>query len=244
MNSIEEIIQKIQNNLNNSDIINEILIELSQELKPTHIKVVDYLLKNVSKENLSRININLVYLLGELGTLTPLSLNYITFLFDTFYNSDRWIRSEVLKTLEKNIDAAKHIDKFLQLLSTAMNEEYETNIINSLRVLINMDEMPTSLFKSFLAILNKGAPNFKEYLDKILKKYLKDESMIFNLLNIDSNYTTLNTHGFRLILQSFLPSTQKIDTFQVLIENSNWEPSYKSMFLKEIIIVKNLIKSI
>lgn len=244
MNSIEEIIKKIQNNINNLNFINEILIELSQDPKPTHFKAVDYLLKNVSKENLRRININLVYLLGQLGTLFPLNQNCIDFLFTTFYNSDRWIRSEVLNSLEKNIDAVKENDKFLPLLSSAMNEEYENNVINALKVLLKLKEMPPTLFKSFLVVLNKDVPNFKEYLDKILKKYLKEESIIFNLLNEDKNYLMLKTHGFRLILQSFVLSVQKIDSFQALIKNSDWEPSIKSMFLKEINIVQNLIKSI
>ncbi len=242
MNTIEEIIKRIQNNINDPNIINEILIELSRKPKSTYFKAVDYLLKNVSKENLRRININLVYLLGELGILIPLNQKYITFLFDTFYNSDRWVRSEILTSLEKNVDAIKDIDKFLPLLSAAMNEEYENNVINALKVLLNLKEIPLTLFKSFLAVLNKDVPNFKEYLDKILKKYLNDESIIFNLLDEDNNYLMLKPHGFRLILQSFLPIAEKINKFQALIKNSDWEPSQKFMFLKEINIVKNLIK--
>ena len=240
----KEIITKIQENNNDLNHINDIIIELSQKPKLIHFEIIDYLLKTLNTEDRSKININLVYLLGELGKITDLEQKYSQYLYETFYVSDRWIRNEILKVLEKNIKVAKSNNNFTQLLSSALKDDYESNNIIVLNILLQLDKIPPPIFKSYLLILNRGQSKLKENIEKVLDKHLPDESHIFDLLNQNNNYHILKPNGLRLILQSFVPSIKKIENFQKLIKHSNWEKEIKSMYLKELKIIINLANRI
>ena len=244
MNNIEGIITKIRESNFNLNLINDIVIELSQNPKLIHFKVIDYLLDTLNDEDLAKININIIYLLGELGKITILEQKYIQYLYETFYISDRWIRSEILKVIEKNIDIVKSNTTFIQVISSALKEEYETNTIIALKIILELEKFPAPLFKSFLNILNKAQPKLNEIMAKVIDRYLKDESLIFEFLNQNNNYRILEAHGLRLILQSFFPSISKIENFQSLIESSDWEDKSKSKFHKEIEIIRNLVNRI
>ena len=244
MSEIEYLLEKVQKKKENLNFINDILIELSQNSKKSHLHIVDYLLETFEKTKLRKININLVYLLGELGKDVNLEKKYIEYLFATFYSSDRWIRAEVLKAFEKNIGAIESNDMFFQALSSALKEEYETNNINALIILLQLDEFPKSLFEDLLMVLNVGKPNLKKHINKMIKRFFFDESSIFTLLNLNGNYRIVKPRGFRSILQSILPSVNKIQALQRLIEDSNWEETSKSLFLKEIALVINLINKL
>ncbi|TFG16595.1 MAG: hypothetical protein EU531_06060 [Promethearchaeota archaeon] len=244
MNNNEKIITKIQENDFNLNLINDIIIELSQRPNPLHFEIIDFLLDTFNNEELSKININIVYLLGELGKITSLEQKYIQYLYETFYVSDRWIRTEILKVLETNIEVVKSNSNFIQVISSALKEEYESNTIIALKIIRQLDKYPAPIFKSFLVVLNKAQSKLKETIDKVINRHFKDESLIFELLNQNNNYRILKPHGLRLILQAFFPSTNKIENFQTLIENSDWEEENKSQFLKEIDIIRNLVNRI
>ncbi|MEJ2296752.1 MAG: hypothetical protein P8Y23_18555, partial [Candidatus Lokiarchaeota archaeon] len=141
----KEIIAKVQENYNDLNLINDIIIELCQEPKNYHFEVVDFLTKTLKKEDLRKININLIYLLGELGKIKPLEDKYIKYLLDTFYISDRWIRQEILKSLEKNINAVKSNKNFFKVISDSLKEEYEPNNITALKIILQLDRFPPSL---------------------------------------------------------------------------------------------------
>lgn len=240
MNLKEKVIAKVKKNYNDLNFINDIIIELSQEPKIFHFEIVDFLTKILTKEDLRKININLVYLLGELGKIKPLEYKYIKYLLDTFYISDRWIRQEILKALKKNLNMVKSDKNFIKVTSDALKEEYEPNNITALDVILQLERVPSSLFKSFLTVLNKE--KLQGYTTKIINKNFNTGSLIFELLNQNKNYLILKPNGVRLILQSLIPSINEIDAFQTLIKNSNWEDNYKSLFLDEIRIIKSLIK--
>jgi len=244
MNNNEKIITQIQENDFNLNLINDIIIELSQRPNPLHFEIIDLLLDTLSNEELSKININIVYLLGELGKIASLEQKYIQYLYETFYVSDRWIRSEILKVLEKNLDLVKSNSNFIQILSSALKEEYESNIIIALKIIRQLDKFPAPLFKSILVVLNKTESKLNENIAKVIERHLNDDFLIFELLNQNDNYRILKPHGLRLILQAFFPSTNKIENFQTLIENSDWEDEEKSKFLKEIAIIRNLVNRI
>lgn len=244
MDNKEEIISRIQKNSYDINLINDIIIELIQEPKSFHFEIVDFLLNKLDKEDLPKININLIYLLGELGKIKKLELKYWQYLYKTYCSSDRWIRSEVLKVLDKNLETVKSNDNFMQLLSSALIEDYEKNNIIALKIIQQLDILPISIFKNFINVLNKGKSELKENIDIILAKYLNDESLIFNLLDKNNNYFILKSNGLRLILQSFIPSINKIESLQKLIQNSEWDSEKKITFLDEIRIAMNLAKRI
>jgi hypothetical protein len=244
MNSKKDVISKIQENEFNQNSINDIIIKLSEEPKLFHFEVVDFLLNKLKKEELQKININLIYLLGELGNLTKLKQKYTQYLYESFYISDRWIRSEILKVLEKNIEIVKSDNNIILLISSALKEEYETNNLIALRILLKLDKFPDIIFKSFITVLNKGKSELKGPIGKILEKHFHEEALIFSLLDQNKNYRILKSSGLRLILQSLFPLINRIENFQKLIETSEWETEKKSTFLKEIKIIISLANRI
>ena len=80
MNLKEKIIAKVQKNYSDLNFINGIIIELSKEPKVFQFEIVDFLTKTLKKEDLRKININLIYLLGELGKIKPLEEKYVKYL--------------------------------------------------------------------------------------------------------------------------------------------------------------------
>ena len=244
MNLKEKIIAKVQKNYSDLNFINGIILELSKEPKVFQFEIVDFLTKTLKKEDLRKININLIYLLGELGKIKPLEEKYVKYLLDSFYISDRWIRQEILKSLEKNIKVVKSHETFIKVISDALKEDYEPNNITALKVVLQLDKVPPPLFRSFLTLINKQQHELQEYITKILSKDFDTGSLIFELLNQNKNYRILKPNGVRLVLQSLISSINEIDAFQTLIKSSDWEDNYKSLFLDEIKIIKNLIKQI
>ena len=244
MDNEKEIIKKFQKNNFNLSLINDTIIEFSKEPKDFHFEIVDFLLNKLDKEDLPKININLIYLLGELGKIKKLEQKYYQYLYKTYFSSDRWIRSEILKVLEKNIEIVKSNDDFIELLASALSEDYEMNNDIALKIINQLDLFPISLFKNFLTLLNKEQSELKENIDTILVKHLNDESLIFNTLNQKNYYQILKPNGLRLILQSFIPSINKIASLQKLIQNSDWNFEIKSMYLDEIRIILSLANRI
>lgn len=244
MNLKEEIIAKIQKKYSDLNFINDIIIELSQEPKTFHFEIVDFLTKILKEEDLRKININLIYLIGELGKIKPLEEKYVKYLLDTFYISDRWIRQEILKSLEKNINVVKSHETFMKVISDALKEDYEPNNTTALKVIFQLDKIPPPLFRSFLTVINKEQHGLQEDITKIINKNFDTGSLIFELLNQNKNYLILKPNGVRLVLQSLISSINEIDAIQTLIKGSDWEDNCKSLFLDEIKIIKNLINQI
>ncbi len=241
MNNINEIIKKIKDGSNNLRLINEILIDLSKDPNIEHLKVVDYLIENLNKEEGKKININLIYLIGEIGKKIPLTEKHIKYLVETFYNSDRWIRSEVINAIEKNIEIMKSNRHIHQIINIALSDEYEINKINGLKLILELDGLASTVLKSFLIILNNSEPNLIDYINKVLSVQFRDKTILFERLNSNDNYKILTKHGMRTIVQSFIDSVESLKTFRNLIEDSHWDKPYISLFLKEIDIFNHLL---
>ena len=84
-----------------TNLINNFLIEASRQPDNKDLKKINFLIKDASKSVLEKIKLNLIYFLGEFGKVQKLDTIYLQFLVTSYYNSDRWIRNEILETFNK-----------------------------------------------------------------------------------------------------------------------------------------------
>jgi len=73
-----------------------------------------------------------------------------------------------------------------------------------------------------------------ELSTNILRKSIKNENTLVDLLNSFENYKILNKKGIRSILLIYFNSLDSLESFRKLILKSKWDISYKEMFLNEI----------
>ena len=244
MEKIEELFQKIKNS-EDSEAINDFLIELGNVPQEKYLSYLEYLLKNCSPSIINDIKINLVYVLGQIGKYVKVSDNNIDYLREEYFHSDQWVRNEIIKALDLIALNQKLPDKIMNIIENALVDEYVPIKINSLSTVLHFDILPNSLMKKLIGILSSSDSKVLDSCARVFKKFITTDNQLFKILSYESNYMNLNKQSIRRILIIYFKSIFDVENFRKLIINSNWNNVYKEMILKELytfeqILLKNL----
>ena len=244
MEKIEELFQKIKNS-EDSEAINDFLIELGNDSQEEYLSYLEYLLKNCSPSIINDIKINLVYVLGQIGKYVKVSDNNIDYLHEEYFHSDQWVRNEIIKALNLIALNRKLPDKIMNIIENALVDEYVPIKINTLSTVLHFNLLPNSLMKKLIGILSSSDSKVLDSCARVFKKFITNDNQLFEILSYENNYMNLNKHSIRRILIIYFKSIFDVENFRKLIINSNWNNVYKEMILKELytfeqILLKNL----
>lgn len=229
----------------NPDLINDFIIKLSENPKEEHLKYLKYLIDNSDTQIIDKITLNLIYALGELGNLTSLDENYLNFIHETYLHSDRWIRNEIIQAIDK-ISIKSHLsEKIVLLIGGALNDDYPPIKINTLKVLLNLKQVPDFVFTNIFYVLNSKDSAVLEGCRRALEKIHLETYKLFSLLNQLDNYKILKPRAIRSLLLIQFKSIINLESFREIIGSSNWDNSFKEKYLTEIdtfqrILIKNM----
>ncbi len=218
----------------NPEIINDFLIKLSEDPKEEYLNYIEYFMNNLDKHIFDKIKLNLIFLIGEISNLTTLEERYLSFLVETYYTSDRWIRNEIIQAIR--IISAKSVitDEVIKLIGYAVNDDYSPIKVNALQVILNLETLPPTVIRNIFQALNSKSSELEILLVKILKKFLPDYNQLYNSLNYLDHYKILKQHAIRTLLLVYFSSAFNLESFRQKISNSKWEIENKENFLEEI----------
>ncbi|MFX0021235.1 MAG: hypothetical protein ACFE9S_02845 [Candidatus Hermodarchaeota archaeon] len=244
MDSIEKKFVDVKTS-NNSEKLNDFLIELSKNPQKEYLKYLGFFSKNLESQVFEKIQLNFIYLIGEIGRLVPLEEGYLSLLIDTYYKSDRWIRSEIIQAIKKIIEKNELTEEIIKLIGYAINDEYRPIKINSLKIILNLKEIPIFIRRSIFLALKTNDIELNELCIRIFEKHIPDFNDLFNSLDYSDNYILLKPHAIRTLLLTYFKSPINIESFRTKILESNWKIEYKEGYIKEIdVYTKILLKSI
>ncbi|MFX0081278.1 MAG: hypothetical protein ACFE94_05950 [Candidatus Hodarchaeota archaeon] len=240
MELLNQIFDEIKES-NNPEVINDFLIELSENPNTDHIKYLSYFINNQDIKIFDKIKLNLIYVLGEIGNLTPLSDKYLVFLEKEYYKSDRWVRNEIIQAIfkiSKNLDLG---EKIIELIANALNDEYSVIKINTLKLISNFKNLPDIILKNLVLLMNSKDPEILDGCRRILKRIPQKTETIFNTLNKSNTYKILKPRGIRTFLLLQFKSINNTESFKEMIINSNWDDNYKENYLKELYTFERIL---
>lgn len=228
-----------------SEIINDFLIKVAEYPSEVRFEMIDYFIENFEKEIFDKIKINLAFLIGEITSFQKIPEKYLTFLVEIYYQSDRWVRNEILKSINKIIKNQQVNKNIIEILSISLKEEYLPIKKNALDAIIKIKNPEFNIIKNLLISLDIRDSEVLDKSKKILRSQIKNEKQLFEILDNEELFKSINKKAFRTILSFFFQSVINIEQFRKRIENSKWDYKYKQGFLKEIdtyqrILLKNL----
>jgi len=244
MELIEESYKKVKES-KNPEKLNDFLVKLGEDPRSEYLNFIDYFINNLEPQILKKIQINIIYVLGEVGKVITLDEKYLKFLSETYYTSDRWIRREIIQAFHKISENTTLTNMIIELVGYALNDDYIPIKIDAQKVLLTLKLIPNKMLKNVFHTLNSQESEVINYSSKILEKQFKDTNQLFNSLNESENFMILKSHGVRALLLICFKSFINLDLFQEMIINSKWPDTSKKLYLKEIetykrIILKNL----
>lgn len=240
MNSLNDSFQKVKNS-SDSEQINDFLIDLGRNPNKKFLIYLNYFIENLDIKTLEKIKLNLVHALGQIGNLTYLDDGYLKFLEKIYYNSDRWIRNEIIQAVDKIINQRKIPNTLIEIVSGALREDYAPIKLNALKILFKLDNLPNLIVGNIFRLLNLKDSELREQGMKVLNKFIHDEIELYKLMDNLQNYKILKKNAFRTILLSCFTSIIEIESFKKLILSSNWEIDYQEIFISEIDVFKKII---
>lgn len=223
------------------EIINSFLIKLSEDPQEEHLNYIEYFLNNLDAQIFDNVKLNLIFLIGEIGNLIKLEDRYLSFLVETYYTSDMWIRNEIIQAIGKISANSDISNDVLKLLGYAVNDDYFSIRVNTLQVILNLEDFPLNMARHLFQALNSKSSELETLCVKILEKFLPDYNQLFNSLNYLDNYKILKQNAIRTLLLVYFGSALYLESFRQKISNSNWEIEYMEKFLKEIDIFEKII---
>ena len=218
----------------NYNAINEFLIEASKTPHLKNLIDIDYLITSSQDSLLKHFAINLIFLLGEIGKNHFLSDNYIKFLIETYFKSDRWIRNEILLVFSKSIRIDDLFQKILDVIEFALVDDYEPIVINALTVINYAKRIPESCYPKI--IRNLESKNFKIVQEsiKVLKKHVKSTNMLYEILLKESSINLYRKTILRSLLMTFFSEVHLVEEFREKIMKSDLDLAKKESLISEI----------
>ncbi len=223
----------------NSEELNNFLIKLSRSPSRDHLNFLEFFINNLAPEILDKIKLNLLFTLGEIGKSNVLNDQFLSYIIDSYYTSDRWIRNEIIQTIGKISKHTKLSEELIKVIGSAVNDEYIPIKKNTLRVLLKLEKLPN--LKNILRILSSKDTEVVERSIEVLFKFIPNSTQLFDSLNSSDNYQFLKIKGLRTILLFYFKSIIEIESFREKILNSTWEKEKKEDFLKEIEIYERIL---
>lgn len=241
MEDIENILLKIKDNINPQEI-NDILIKLSKNPNEKTLVIVDYFLDSLNATILNKIKLNLIFLLGVIGSVTVLNRKYLNFLVESYFNSDRWVRNEIIQSFLVILQNHEYNNEIYQIIEHALNEDYAPIKKSALNVLMILKELPEKVLLTLLRVLNTNNEEIVEMGLKILKRGVQTGDELFELLNISKGYTILNKSIVRVLILEYFDSISELELFIEKINSSKWEEEYKILCNTEINSFQRILK--
>ncbi len=241
MEDIEKTLLKIQDNPNSQEI-NDILIELSKNPSEKSLVIVDYFLDSLNSIILNKIKLNLIFLIGVIGSKTVLNRKYLNFLVESYFNSDRWVRNEIIQSFLVILQNHEYNNEIYQIIEHALNEDYAPIKKSALNVLMILKELPEKVVLTLLRVLDTNNDEILEMGLKILKRSVQTWDELFELLNISKGYTILNKFIVRVLILEYFDSISELESFIEKINSSKWEEEYKILCKTEIKSFQRILK--
>ena len=228
-NSFKELVINEKTNL-----INDFLIEASKQPNKSLLNYFDFLIERANKLVLEKVKLNLIFLLGEIGKNKRLNNKYLQFLVNSYFNSDRWIRNEIIEAFNKLIKENELTDEIVNILAFSLLEDYAPTKHNALNVIKKLGFLPDLILKNLLKILDHSNIEVVESSMRILKFHFKNDQALFNMLNSSENYNLLAKNSIRSLLIAYFDSIKNLKNFRKKIIESEWPEKYKTLFYNEI----------
>ncbi len=241
MEDIEKTLLKIQDNPNSQEI-NDILIELSKNPSEKSLVIVDYFLDSLNSIILNKIKLNLIFLIGVIGSKTVLNRKYLNFLVESYFNSDRWVRNEIIQSFLVILQNHEYNNEIYQIIEHALNEDYAPIKKSALNVLMILKELPEKVVLTLLRVLDTNNDEILEMGLKILKRSVQTGDALFELLNISKGYANLNKFIVRVLILEYFDSISELESFVEKIDSSKWEEEYKILCKTEIKSFQRILK--
>ncbi len=224
-----------------TNLINNFLIEVSRHPEKKDLTKINFLIKDVSKSILEKIKLNLIYFLGEFGKVEKLDKIYLQFLVNSFFNSDRWIRNEILETFNKLSKENELTEEIINILAYALLEDYEPIKYNALNVIKKLSFLPDLILKNLLKILEHSSRELAASIIIIIKFHFENSQALFSMLNSSENYGLLEKNSIRSLLIAYFDSIINLEGFRKKIIDSEWPEKHKTLFYKEIDIYQKIL---
>jgi hypothetical protein len=225
--------------------INDFLIESSKSPNVKDLKYIDILLNVPDLELRKNYILNLVFYLGELGKSTILDEKYVIFMKTIYFQSDRWVRNEILTAFLKFIRKMKLSEDIFIIIRNAITDEYLEIKLNAIKIINQVEIIPEDI--SLRVLLNFGSdnPELISYSSRIIEKIVKSNHNLINLLKkLNDINPNLDIGLIRNLLINLFESVLKLERFREDLTESDLPEQLKQKFLNEIkIMQKILLKS-
>jgi hypothetical protein len=212
--------------------INNFLINLSKNPRIEYLPFIEFFMKNLEPQIIEKIKMNLIFFLGEIGESNSLKMEFLDFISNSYYTSDRWIRHEIIESIGKISLYTKLPEDLVTLVGVSINDEYIPIKKSALKVLLELEDLPN--LRGVLQVLNSKDAKLVESGLKVLKKSIPHSTLLFKTLDSSDNYQCLKVIAIRTLLLTFFKSIVELESFRDDVLNSSWENDYKENYLKEI----------
>ena len=230
---------------NNPELINDFLLKLSEDPKKENLVHLKDLIEHLNPQMFNKVKLTLIFVLGEIGRLNSIDEYYLNFIFNIYHLSDRWVRNEIIQTIGKISKKSNLNENIIELIGNALNDDYDSIKSNALKILLNLETFPDSVFKNIFRVSNSKNTEILEACGRVLIKSFINVDRLFSLLTQSENYKILKPRAIRSLLLTHFKSIIHLESFRGNIVKSSWDEIYKENFLKEIdtferILVKNM----
>jgi len=210
------------------------LIEASKTPHLKNLIDIDYLIASSQDSLLHHFAINLIFLLGEIGKNHFLSHEYIKFLIETYFKSDRWIRNEIILTFSKSIRIDDLFKKILDVIEFALVDDYEPIKISALKVIDLTKKIPERIFPKIIKNLESKNPKIVQKSVKVLKKHIESTDVLYEILLKNNTINLYSKQILRSLLLAFFNEVHLVEEFREKIMKSDLDLAKKESLISEI----------
>ena len=222
--------------------INDFLIESSRSPNANDLKYIDILLNVPDQEFRKNYILNLVFYLGELGKDTILDEKYVVFLKTIYFQSDRWVRNEVLISILKFIHKMEVGEDIFTIIRNAITDEYSTIKLNAIKIINQIDTIPEDILTKVVLNFRSDNSEVISYSSQIIKKITKSNQILINLLKkVNDVNPNIEKVLIRNLLITLFESVIELEHFRDDLSESELPEEFKQKFLNEINIMQKIL---
>jgi len=227
--------------LKDFDSINDFLIEISGVPNENDLKSIDILINVLDLELRKNYILNLVFYLGELGKIIILDQKYVNFMKTVYFQSDRWVRNEILTSILKFIHKKKSEDLFA-IIRNAITDEYSTIKLNAIKIINQIDTIPEDILTKVVLNFRSDNSEVISYSSQIIKKITKSNQILINLLKkVNDVNPNIEKVLIRNLLITLFESVIELEHFRDDLSESELPEEFKQKFLNEINIMQKIL---
>ena len=227
--------------LKDFDSINDFLIEISGVPNENDLKSIDILINVLDLELRKNYILNLVFYLGELGKIIILDQKYVNFMKTVYFQSDRWVRNEILTSILKFIHKKKSEDLFA-IIRNAITDEYSPIKLNAIKIINQIDTIPEDILTKVVLNFRSDNSEVISYSSQIIKKITKSNQILINLLKkVNDVNPNIEKVLIRNLLITLFESVIELEHFRDDLSESELPEEFKQKFLNEINIMQKIL---